>query len=107
MSRTRVISLGVLVALIGMTAQAQQAPNPTTPAQVPAPAPGPWTKAYVQLVGRMAYVWGWPLAVQINQRATHAGVSEPMMVNGVGGTSEPTRNVARLRRSERAVSGRP
>ena len=84
MRRTRVISLGVLVALVAMTAQAQQVPNPTTAAQVPAPAPGPWTKAYVQLVGRMAYVWGWPLAVQINQRATHANVTEPMMVNGVG-----------------------
>src|SRR6516225_6370944 len=51
-----------------MTAQAQQVPNPTTAAQVPAPAPGPWTKAYVQMVGRMAYMWGWPLAVQINQQ---------------------------------------
>jgi hypothetical protein len=32
----------------------------------------------------MAYLWGWPLAAQINQRATHANVTEPMMVNGVG-----------------------
>ena len=32
----------------------------------------------------MAYVWGWPLAVQINHRATHADVTESMMVNGVG-----------------------
>ena len=67
MSRTLVISLSVFVALVTMPVQAQQVPNPTIAAQVPAPAPGPWTKAYVQMVGRMAYVWGWPLAVQINQ----------------------------------------
>jgi hypothetical protein len=30
----------------------------------------------------MAYIWGWPIAVQINQRATHANMTEPMMVNG-------------------------
>ena len=85
MSRTRIISLGVLGVLIGlvaMTAQAQQVPNPTTAAQVPAPAPGPWTNAYVQLVGRMAYLWGFPLAVTINQRAALTNVPEPMMVNG-------------------------
>jgi hypothetical protein len=61
-----------------------QVPPPTTAAEVPGPAPGPWTKEYVQMVGRMAYIWGWPLAVQINQRATHADVKEPMMVNGIG-----------------------
>ena len=26
------------------------------------------TKAYVQMVGRMAYVWGWPLVYVYNQR---------------------------------------
>jgi hypothetical protein len=86
MNRTRIISrgvLGVLIGLVAMTAQAQQVPNPTTAAQVPAPAPGPWTKAHVQLVGRMAYVWGWPLAVNINQRVLHADVTGPMMVNDV------------------------
>src|SRR5262249_51864809 len=79
MSRTLVISVSVFVALVTMPVQAQQVPNPTIAAQVPAPAPGPWTKAYVQMVGRMAYVWGWPLAVQINQRATHADVTEPVI----------------------------
>src|SRR5262245_6049461 len=78
-----IISLGLLAALFAVTAQAQQVPNPTTAAQVPGPAPGPWTKAYVQLVGRMAYVWGFPLAVYFNQQATHANVTEPMMVNGI------------------------
>ena len=83
MSRTRVISLGVLVALVAMTAQAQQVPNPRTVAEVPGPTPGPWTKAYVQMVGRMAYIWGFPLAVYFNQRAIHENISETIMVNGV------------------------
>ena len=83
MNRTRVISLGVLVALVAMTAQAQQVPNPRTVAEVPGPTPGPWTKAYVQMVGRMAYIWGFPLAVYFNQRAIHENISETIMVNGV------------------------
>jgi hypothetical protein len=74
---------GIVLSMLVGNLQAQQVPNPTTAAQVPAPAPGPWTKAYVQLVGRMAYIWGWPLAATINQRAIHANVTEPMIVNGL------------------------
>src|SRR6186997_1527063 len=48
-----------LVMLAGST-QAQQVPFPQTAAGVPGPAPGTaMTKAYVQMVGRMAYLWGW------------------------------------------------
>jgi hypothetical protein len=80
-----VLVLGLWASTPTLSQQTTDAvPNPKTAAQVPAPAPGPWTPAYVQLVGRMAYVWGWPLAVQINQRAIHADVTEPMMFNGVG-----------------------
>src|SRR5215469_14570235 len=53
-----------------------------TASPVPGPAPGPWTKVYVQQVGRMAYIWGRPLAV--NHRETHDNVTEPVMVNGIG-----------------------
>ena len=42
---------------------AQQVPIPQTAAKVTGPAPGPMTKEYVQMVGRMAYYWGWPLGV--------------------------------------------
>ena len=41
---------------------------PRTAAEVRGPAPGPMTKAYVQMVGRMAYLWGWPLVYVYNQR---------------------------------------
>lgn len=64
----------VTAAVTNMPATAQQVPNPTTvpqtapaiqvpipktSADVPGPVPGnTMTSAYVQLVGRMAYVWG-------------------------------------------------
>ena len=48
--------------------QAQQVPIPRTAAEVPGPAPGPMTTASVQMVGRLAYVWGWPLVYVYNQR---------------------------------------
>ena len=62
--------------------QAQQVPIPTTAAQVPGPAPGPMTKEYVQMVGRMAYVWGWPLVAASNQATTLTKVPEPVLLNG-------------------------
>jgi len=56
--------LGAGTAFLMLTgkAQAQQVPIPTTAAQVPGPPGGTaMTTAYVQSVGRMAYLWGWPL----------------------------------------------
>ena len=50
------------LALAPIAVVAQQVPIPETAAQVPGPAPGTaMTKAYVQMVGRMAYLWGWAL----------------------------------------------
>jgi hypothetical protein len=47
-----------------------QVPIPKTAAEVPGPVPGnTMTNAYVQLVGRMAYVWGYPLVNAHNRRA--------------------------------------
>src|SRR5208283_1090693 len=61
--------------------QAQQVPIPETAAEVPGPASGPMTKAYVQAVGRMAYVWGWPLVYVYNQRTELTKVPEPILLN--------------------------
>jgi hypothetical protein len=57
------IWLGVLAGVVGATmssgnVQAQQVPIPQTAAEVPGPTLGPMTPAYVQMVGRMAYLWG-------------------------------------------------
>ena len=62
------IGTALVCALAFTTAQAQQVPIPATPAQVPGPASGPMTQAYVQMVGRMAYVWGWPLVYVYNHQ---------------------------------------
>jgi hypothetical protein len=64
--------------------QAQQVPIPQTASQVPGPAPGtPMTKAYEQTVGRMTYVWGWPLVNMSNRAAAFAKATEPGLLGGV------------------------
>lgn len=68
-------------AMICAPAHAQQVPIPTTAAEVLGPAPGPMTKTYVQQVGRMAYVWGWPLVYMYNQRNQLTKVPEPLLAN--------------------------
>ena len=38
---------------------------------------------YAKAVGRMAYIWGWPLVNQINRRAAITQAPEPGRLNGV------------------------
>ena len=61
-------AIGTVLAMLVGNLHAQQVPIPQTAAEVPGPTPGPMTKASVQMVGRMAYVWGWPLVYVYNQR---------------------------------------
>jgi len=74
--------IGVALAMMAVSVRAQQVPIPQTADQVGGPAPGPMTKAYVQMVGRMAYVWGWPLVYVYNQRTELTKVPEPVLLNG-------------------------
>jgi hypothetical protein len=61
-----------------------QVPIPKIPGDVPGPVPGNMmTNAYVQLVGRMAYVWGYPLVNAHNRRAAFAEAPEPGLLGGV------------------------
>jgi hypothetical protein len=71
-----------MLMLVG-NAQAQQVPIPQTAAEVPGPAPGPMTKASVQMVGRLAYVWGWPLVYVYNQRTELTKAPETGLVDGI------------------------
>jgi hypothetical protein len=49
-----------------------------TAADVPStPAGTNMTKEYVEAVGRLAYVWGWPLVNQLHRRASFAQAPEP------------------------------
>ena len=65
------------------TAPALQVPIPKTAAEVSGPVPGnTMTSAYVQLIGRMAYVWGYPLVNAHNRRAAFALAPEPGLLGG-------------------------
>ena len=72
----RVTATTLMAALSVASVQAQQVPLPTTPAEVPLPPPGTkMTRAYVQTVGRMAYVWGYAMVNSHNRRAGFAYLS--------------------------------
>jgi len=82
--KRNLIAAALVCALAFTTAQAQQYPIPTTAAEVPGPPPGTaMTKEYVQSVGRVAYVWGWPLANFANRFAGTTKVTEPCVVGGL------------------------
>ncbi|NEV02491.1 DUF1254 domain-containing protein [Bradyrhizobium uaiense] len=67
-----------------MCAQAQQVPLPTTAAEIPGPPPGTaMTKEYVQMVGRMAYLWGWPLVNSHNRREAFGKAPEQGLLGSV------------------------
>ena len=80
------LKLGALLAassLVGR-AGAQQVPAPKSGSDVPGTPPGTvMTKDYVAMVGRAAYVWGWPMVNQINRRASFAQAPEPGRLGGV------------------------
>jgi hypothetical protein len=88
------LKVGILVAVMGA------APAPAAPAAqpavtdsspgtritsgIPGPIPGTeMTKEYVQMVGRMAYVWGYPLVSSYNRRAAIALIPAPGLSGGV------------------------
>ena len=76
--------IGVALTMLAGSTQAQQVPIPTTASQVPGPASGTaMTTAYVQTVGRMAYLWGWPMVNSHNRRVAFSEAPEPCLVGGV------------------------
>src|SRR4026209_1781561 len=78
------IVAATLFAVTTTVTDAQQGPLPTTAAEVPVPASGTtMTKAYVQTVARMAYVWGWPLVNAANRATAFSKAPEPGLLGGV------------------------
>ena len=75
--RTQNLIAAALVGALALTnAQAQQVPLPKTAAEVPGPVAGTLlTKEYTQMVGRMAYVWGYAMVNSHNRRAAFAYVT--------------------------------
>jgi len=41
------------------------------------------TKEYVQMVGRMAYQWGWPLVANANRAVAFSKAPKPGLMGGI------------------------
>jgi hypothetical protein len=66
------------------TTYSQQVPIPVTPSQVPAPAKGvSMSKEYVQTIGQLAYVWGYPLVNMYARRLAMEKVPAPGLSGGI------------------------
>ena len=62
----------------------QKSAFPTSAAEVTQPVAGAvMHKEYVKTIGRMAYVWGWPLVNIFNRRATITQAPAPGRLGGV------------------------
>jgi hypothetical protein len=86
--RFRYLSLSAMLlastCLTTGAALAQQVPLPQSAAAVTQPATGVTMQPeYAKAVGRMAYIWGWPMVNQINRRAAITQAPEPGRLNGV------------------------
>jgi hypothetical protein len=68
-----------------MTAtEAFQVPAPMKAADVTVPAAGAGIREeYARAVGRVAYLWGWPMVNMLNRRAAITKAPEPGLLNGV------------------------
>src|SRR4029079_7996150 len=82
--RQKLIAATCFGALALARAHAQQFPMPATADQVPGPAPGTaMTTAYVQMAGRMASLWAWPLVNMANRADAFSKAPEPGLLGGV------------------------
>jgi hypothetical protein len=82
---TRILYAVVLFCTLTFSSvMAQQVSQPDTANQTPNVASDTqMTREYVQMVGRMAYLWGWPLVNSHNRRASMAMLPEPGLSGGV------------------------
>ena len=72
---------------------------PKSPADVTALAAGCIIQPdYAKAVGRMAYLWGWPMVNQMNRRAAITMAPHPGRLNGVlpGSPARTRRHAQRL-----------
>ena len=67
-----------------MTKNENQVPSPSNPAEVVSPATGiVMHPDYAKAIGRMAYIWAWPMVNMINRRAVITQAPYPGRLNGV------------------------
>ena len=85
--RTARMRLGVFVvaaATAGAGSPIAQVPSRRIVREAPGPPPGTeMTREYVQMVGRLAYLWGYALVSSHNRRAAFAMAPAPGLVGGV------------------------
>ncbi|MDS9470191.1 DUF1254 domain-containing protein [Paracoccus sp. MBLB3053] len=64
--------------------EAGQVPPPQSPSDVPMPVAGaPISAEYAAAIGRMAYIWGWPLVNMHNRQTLFATAPHPGLLGGV------------------------
>jgi hypothetical protein len=85
------IAVALVLAFTGTPiTQAQQVPMPRLASEVPGTPPGTvMTKEYVAAVGRIAYIWGWPLVNNLNRSLATKDLPEPGRMAGVVPASPP------------------
>jgi hypothetical protein len=81
--RYLMLALAVPVTMASMPVTAQQVPIPKTADEIPGPVPGTaMTTDYVQMVGRAAYFWGYPLVATSSRRDAFAKAPERIYLGG-------------------------
>lgn len=74
--------LALAVAFSAFSAEKRIPPRPSS--GVPGPVPGTiLTREYVRLIGRMAYLWAWPMVNLHNRYVSFGQVPEPGLMGGI------------------------
>ena len=83
--RATKIALTIAIAIAGLTtAQAQQVPAAKTAADLAGtPAGTVMTPAYIETVGRIAYLWGWPLVNNLNRALAVEKLPTSGLIGGI------------------------
>ena len=83
-TKRNLLSLLLPAAIVATSAFAQQVPIPQKASEVTTAASDVLMHPeYVKTLGRMAYVWGWPMINQHNRRAAITQAPHPGLLNGV------------------------
>jgi hypothetical protein len=91
--KTKLISYSIGMALGfsgSFAAQAQEVPQPKSAGDVAGTPQGTvMTKEYIEMVGRLAYLWGWPLVNNLNRALAVEKLPEAGLLGGVLPVSPP------------------
>lgn len=84
MTRLALLATVAALALIPVQSSAQQVAQPTSANDIKGtPAGTVMSKQYVETIGRMAYVWGWPLVNNLNRSLAVSKLPGPGRIEGV------------------------